>query len=269
MQLAEFVVSIPQGRLAGVRAGSGTPVVCLHGISAHARVFDPLADMLASSYLVVSLDQRGHGRTGPMAGGYGKTACADDVAAVIDHLHAGPAIVVGHSLGARNAIVAASRHPHQVQAVVAIEFVPAVEHEVLDRLKARVIAGTGPFPTWHDARAALARRYPLMPTDAIERRLRYGFRAGDDGQVRAVADPAALEATADGLYENTRDEFAELYQPGIVVRGSESAFVSPDAFAAAQQQRPDLRYELVSEADHYVPELRPDAIADLVRAVDG
>lgn len=269
MQFTEFVAPTPHGGLAGVQAGSHAPVVCLHGISAHARVFDPLAAMLAPSYLVASVDQRGHGRTGPMRGGYGKAACADDVAAVVDHLQAGPAIVVGHSLGARNAIVAASRHPHHVRAIVAVEFVPAVERSVLDRLKARVTAGTGPFASWDDARAALTRRYPLLPAEAIERRLRYGFHADDDGEIRAVADPAALEATADGLYDDIADEFADFPQPGIVVRGSQSAFVSPDAFAAAQRERPGLRYELVSGADHYVPELRADAIADLVRALDG
>ena len=50
-----------------------------------------------------------------------------DVAAIVARFDAGPAVVVGHSLGARNAIVAGALHPKLVRAVVAIDFTPYIE----------------------------------------------------------------------------------------------------------------------------------------------
>jgi pimeloyl-ACP methyl ester carboxylesterase len=52
--------------------------------------------------------------------------------------------------------------------------------------------------------------------------------------------------------------------PGVLVRGASSALVSPEAFRRTQRLRPDLPAVEVTGADHYVPEERPAAVADIV-----
>ena len=47
-----------------IDAGHGPLVVCMHGITANAYVFEPIMALLAGDFRVVSIDQRGHGRSG-------------------------------------------------------------------------------------------------------------------------------------------------------------------------------------------------------------
>src|SRR5215475_6649146 len=123
----------PAGRLFAVEAGSGAPVICLHGITANAYVWLPVMERLAADHRVVAIDQRGHGRSDRPAAGYEASDFAADVVALIEALGA-PAIVIGHSLGARNALAAAVAAPDAVAAVVAIDFVPFIEEAIFASL---------------------------------------------------------------------------------------------------------------------------------------
>src|SRR5262245_46688680 len=97
--------------LSTVERGHGPLLVLLHGITASARVWDPVAERLAARYRVVAVDQRGHGLSEAPEHGYGADEFAHDVQALVEDLDSGPAVVMGHSMGARNALVAAGRHP--------------------------------------------------------------------------------------------------------------------------------------------------------------
>src|SRR5215469_13233632 len=77
--------------------GNGRPVVLLHGVTANAYVWDPVAERLADSFRVIAVDQRGHGRTGPAEDGdYSGPAFASDIAAVAEALGE-KVIIAGHS----------------------------------------------------------------------------------------------------------------------------------------------------------------------------
>ena len=104
----------PAGRLFAVEAGAGPPVICLHGITANAYVWLPVMERLAADYRVVAIDQRGHGRSDRPDSGYAAGDFAADVVALIEALGA-PAVLIGHSLGARNALAAATAAPDAVE----------------------------------------------------------------------------------------------------------------------------------------------------------
>ncbi|MDP3768967.1 MAG: alpha/beta fold hydrolase, partial [Dehalococcoidia bacterium] len=63
--------------LSTLERGDGPPCVLLHGITANACVWDPIALRLAERYHVVAVDQRGHGQSDKPEAGY---AAADFVA---------------------------------------------------------------------------------------------------------------------------------------------------------------------------------------------
>jgi pimeloyl-ACP methyl ester carboxylesterase len=84
--------------IAWSRTGSGEPVVLVHGITESAATFDPVAERLAGSHEVITLDLRGHGESG-RAADYGLGAMAGDVAAVIAAAGVDRPHLVGHSLG--------------------------------------------------------------------------------------------------------------------------------------------------------------------------
>ncbi|MFK8023105.1 MAG: alpha/beta fold hydrolase [Ilumatobacter sp.] len=98
--------------------GDGTPVVLVHGITESSVSWDPVIPRLTSGRRVVSVDLRGHGRSGT-AQDYGFEALAGDVTAVIDHLGLERPHIVGHSLG--GVVVSVLGCTHDVASVVNVD----------------------------------------------------------------------------------------------------------------------------------------------------
>ncbi len=99
-------------------AGAGAPAfVFVHGWACDRTFWRPQFEDLSRDHRCIAVDLRGRGESaGP--GPYDVTTAADDVAALIEHLGAGPAIIVGHSLGGVVALVLNERHPELVLGLV-------------------------------------------------------------------------------------------------------------------------------------------------------
>jgi 2-(acetamidomethylene)succinate hydrolase len=219
-------------------------------------VFEPVAQLLASRFRVVSIDQRGHGRAPKPKSGYGAADYARDVARLAEE----KTLLIGHSLGARNALVAGERHPGKVAAVVAIDFTPFIEPEVFDALDARVNGGSRDFASLDEVRAYLRGRYPRLPDDAVARRAQHGYERVK-GKWRPLAAPGAMRATCAGLRENLEGTLREIRVPVLLLRGADSKLVSRAAWEKTKALRPDIRALEIADADHYVPEEQPAAVA--------
>jgi 2-(acetamidomethylene)succinate hydrolase len=218
-----------------------------------------MAELLAARFRIVSIDQRGHGRAPKPATGY----AAEDYARDIHDRLTGKTVLIGHSLGARNALVAGARYPQKVAAVVAIDFTPFIERDVFDALDERVNRGDRLFSSLDEVRAYLKNRYPRLPADAVERRARHGFESVD-GTWRALALPAAMRETCAGLREDLTPILQNIRVPVLLLRGADSKLVSREAWAKTKALRPDLPAQEIADADHYVHEEQPAAVAAAV-----
>ncbi|POX40055.1 alpha/beta hydrolase [Streptomyces sp. Ru73] len=115
--------------------GPGPVLLALHGHFGRGRIFAPLAAALAGRYRVVALDQRGHGLS-DNGGEFTPEAYVEDAAAFLRALDAGPAAVLGHSMGGAVAHLLAERHPRLVAALVVADMTVRNQapetHPVLD-----------------------------------------------------------------------------------------------------------------------------------------
>ena len=103
----------------GAHDQPGPPVLLLHGWTVSADLnFFALYDELAARHRVIALDHRGHGRGMRPQTPFSLEACADDAAALLAELAAGPAIVVGFSMGGAIEMLLHHRHPHLVAGMV-------------------------------------------------------------------------------------------------------------------------------------------------------
>ena len=112
-----------QTRVNGVRlhyvvAGSGDPVVLLHGWPQTWREWRRIIPLLASQYMVIAPDLRGFGASDKPAEGYDKRTVAEDVFQLTRHLGLGPIHLVGHDLGMMVAYAYAAAHPTEVRRLV-------------------------------------------------------------------------------------------------------------------------------------------------------
>jgi len=250
--------------LHGVMAGRGPLLFMFHGITGNGYVWLPMIERLADTFTCVSFDQRGHGRSSKPASGYAAADFARDIAALVQHFGRGPALIAGHSLGARNGLVCGAAHPELVRGVVAIDYTPYIETPVFDALDARVAGGDQVFADWDAAKTYLANRYPKLPARAVELRAHYGMVACAGGY-RPLADPRAIQAVSTGLREDLVPALTAIRVPTMLIRGAESKLVSPDAWARTLALRPDLPARELPGVDHYVQEEDPDAVAVAIR----
>ncbi|MFD9823973.1 alpha/beta fold hydrolase [Streptomyces violascens] len=95
--------------------GAGQSVVLLHGGFLDHRMWDDQIPAFAARYRVIAPDARGHGRSANATEPFRHT---DDLAALLRRLDAGPAVLVGVSMGASIAVDTALEHPELVKAVV-------------------------------------------------------------------------------------------------------------------------------------------------------
>jgi pimeloyl-ACP methyl ester carboxylesterase len=98
--------------------GEGDPLVFLSGLGGDSRAFSVSLRHFAARYRALALDNRDAGRSDRVDQDYTVRDMAADVAKWLEALGAGPAHVVGHSLGGLVAQELALRHPGQVRSLV-------------------------------------------------------------------------------------------------------------------------------------------------------
>ncbi len=100
--------------------GAGPTVMLLHGWMADADLnwCGAYGDLATAGYRVLAIDHRGHGRGLRPLTPFRLADCAADAAAAIRQLNAGPALVVGYSMGGAIAQLLARDHPETVAGLV-------------------------------------------------------------------------------------------------------------------------------------------------------
>ena len=104
-------------------AEPSTPFVLTHGLASNARLWDGVARRLAAAgHRVVTVDQRGHGRSSKPDDGYDISTCADDLLLLVDELDLGGAPVIGgQSWGGNVVLEVAARHGDRLAAAVCVD----------------------------------------------------------------------------------------------------------------------------------------------------
>lgn len=99
----DAILDGPKGPIAYSEAGSGTPVVLLHGFPQTRAMWHAIAPKLSQEYRVICPDLRGYGASGKPIGveNYSFREMGSDILFLMDHLDIETAHLVGHDRGAR------------------------------------------------------------------------------------------------------------------------------------------------------------------------
>jgi len=108
-------------------AGTGEPVILLHGYAQTSHMWRPLMMELAKNHTVIAPDLRGFGGSSKPETGYDKKSMAQDVHALAASLGLDHAAIVGHDIGLMVAYAYAAQYPTQVDRIVLMDaFLPGV-----------------------------------------------------------------------------------------------------------------------------------------------
>lgn len=223
-------------------AGSGPPLVLLHGASSSGREdFGAQVPALARSFTCHLPDARGHATTAwdPAASaGLHLPDLVDDLLGLLDALALPAVHLVGFSMGGATALATAVAAPERVLSLVLVG--TSTEREprtsVIRRL-ADVARIERQDPAWA---AALARRHDPAQGEGAWRRLMPAIAAFVAAQ--EPASPAELRRAA---------------MPTLVVVGDRDPIVPVGQAWAMARQLPDARLFVVPGCPHEVPSKRP------------
>jgi pimeloyl-ACP methyl ester carboxylesterase len=169
-------VRTKRATLSILSAGTGDPVVCVHGLGGTKASFLPTVAALADTYRVIALDLPGFGESDkPIAAAYDAPYFANAVAGLMDELGIDSAHIVGNSLGGRVSIELGLLHPDRMRKLVLLS--PALAWLRERRLKWLLQL---PLP-----RLGLIQPTPRFIAEPIVRRMIPG---GDRGWVAAGVD---------------------------------------------------------------------------------
>ncbi len=234
--------------------GAGPPVVFANSLGSDLRIWDALP---LPGYRVVRYDLRGHGLSDAPKGAFGIDDHADDLAALIDHLGAGPCALVGLSVGGMIVQRLAARFPERARAIV------------LCATAARI--GT---PAMWAGRIEAVRHGGLAPiADAIlERWFTARFRAERPDDLAGwrnmlVRTPAiAYAATCAAIRDaDLAAGAAAIRAPCLCVAGAEDVSTPPELVRATAALITDARFETIAGAAHLPCIEQPDRLSALIR----
>ena len=202
-------------------AGSGPPILLLHGFPQTHLMWRGVAPRLARHFRVVCADLRGYGRSAcpPSASDhspYAKRAMARDMVAVMEQLGCSRFSVAGHDRGGRVAYRLALDHPDRVERLAVLDVVPT--GTAWERADARFALAYWPW-------SLLAQPEPLperligaapdavvdnalaswgSPSAAFDAEVRAAFVAAlrDPARVHAICEEYRAAATLDRLHDD-------------------------------------------------------------------
>jgi pimeloyl-ACP methyl ester carboxylesterase len=121
LQVREGTVNVSGASLFYKEAGTGSPVLFIHGGGPDSRGWTPIFEDLSNDYRAIAYDRRGYGQSAaaPLGGGWRRHG--EDGAELLQALSAAPAHIVAWSAGGYVAIHLAVEHPHLVRSLVLVE----------------------------------------------------------------------------------------------------------------------------------------------------
>jgi haloacetate dehalogenase len=201
-------------------AGSGPPLLLLHGFPQTHLMWRQVAPDLARSFTVVCADLRGYGRSGcptsaPDHAPYAKRAMAADMVEVMARLGFDRFAVAGHDRGGRVAYRLALEHPERVSRLAVLDVVPT--GAAWDRADARFalafwpwsllaqpeplperLLGAAPDAVVDNALSAWGSDPRLFPPEVRDA---YVDALRDPGHVHAICEEYRAAATLDRAHD--------------------------------------------------------------------
>ena len=272
-------VDVPGGTLRVVSFGTGErPALAVHGITANAMCWQAVARALPPDWTLHAVDLRGRGHSRALPGPYGFDAHAADLAQAASALGLERPVLIGHSLGAHVALLAADAHQGAFGPLVLVDGgLPLPVPAEID-VDAVLAASLGPavqrlsqtYPT-AEAYVEFWRAHPALTgwTSDIEDYVRYDL-TGKPGSLRSCVNPQAVRADGQQLLTGTGRIAAALRRLGAgtpVLRAPAGMFGQPpgllpeEAVRYWQSQIPELRVTTIPDTNHYTILFAPDAAA--------
>ncbi len=217
-------------------------------------------------HLVITHDYRGTGKSSTPAAQYSCDDFVDDAVAILEQLNAGPAILLGHSMGGRVAMLMALKYPDKVKKIIVASSgpgIPGAPPIPFKMCKEMVEWGYEKYVREHTLEVGWTHEYIERHPDRVENflRIRMNNLPTLENYLRHVAARQACDVSA---------RVKDLTQPALVIVGDRdhgsatgaSHRVSSEALA---KELPNGQFAVVENEAHNYFMTNPDEAHRIIR----
>ncbi len=258
MTMQPYSGSVPGTGVRYLRAGSGDPVVLLHGWGAFKEIWWGTIKALAPRYTAIAFDWPGHGSPALEDGQEVLEALVGVTEATCEALGLAGIALAGHSMGGNIAARVALRRPDLVSRLILVD--AAIDAQYLSRLSRTYI-----HPRWGKRTIRLSQ---VLTRPVV----RWGARVPhehDGGVLRTWArresymarvNTTVLHTYLEALYRGSlAEQVGEIVQPTLVVTGARDPLVSPEQARSLARRIPRAELAVISRAFHNPMDEQPAA----------
>jgi pimeloyl-ACP methyl ester carboxylesterase len=272
-------VELPGVRMHVAEAGSGPPVLLLHGWPQHWYAWRKVIPLLAPHHRLICPDLRGFGWSEAPAGSYAKAELARDIIALLDALELEQVDFVAHDWGAWIGFILCLEHPERFAHYMPLNIAtPWPEPPSLGGLGAAA-------RLWYQAVLAT----PWLG-ETLLRRTGVVRRMIGTGAVHAAWTPQELDAFADVLREPARAAASvHLYRtfllrelfpylqgkvgsrrlivPTVMLHGMKDVAIDYRRLGQWESNADQMSLELREDSGHFIAEELPEFVAERALAL--
>jgi 3-oxoadipate enol-lactonase len=265
---SRVVIGSDGTHLAVFERGSGDTVLFIPGLGYSSWCWEYQVGPISEFAKVMMLDNRGVGRSDKPPGPYSIEQMADDAYEVLRQRGAGPAHVVGTSMGGYIALTLALRHPEAIRSLI---------------LVATTSGGDGSSGVPAKTLASWAAAVPLGPAKFARATMPLSYGPGWVSEHPAEFEELlAMRLKADTPTESWKSQFdaaasflkeglpdGPINQPAVIVHGTQDVVVPYSNAAHLAARLPQASVVTLEGAGHLCWIERADAVNDVIRGAVG
>jgi esterase len=256
-------------QLAYKKIGSGYPLIILHGLYGSSDNWFTIGNILAKHFEVYLVDQRNHGKSAHSPE-HSYEVMKDDLLEFYHQHNISKAIIIGHSMGGKTAILFSLHHPEMVEKLIIVDIAPK-SYLSLTELKSQIVqhlnimqAFTSVNISEMKSREAIDKAFAeFVAHENVRRFLLKNVKRNEQGNFEWLLNVEALRNALpqimDGInLKNFVPDKEKMNFPVLFIKGEKSDYITEDDIYAIKQLYPKAEFVTIFEAGHWVHAEQPE-----------
>ena len=245
------------------------PLVCLHGHTGQAHIWDEFAEVMSPHYHVLAVDQRGHGESQWADTGYARDRFVEDLAVFVDSLGLSRFTLAGLSMGGWHSLLYTAEHPERVERIIIVDIAPERSAKSAEEMESRPPTPME-FSSLETAIQWMREGNPWASDASLRNDAENKLKQRGDGQWTWKADASLFnvplpDMTDQGLIGRYWKAIETIPCPILEVRGAESSLVSDEVIQRMERLGKQFRSVDIAGAGHVVTVDKPQEFIEATR----